>query len=452
MGRIIRYNEGYMSLVKPRIPSGFPEYLPAEQIEFNRLVNIVRRVYEEYGFSPIDTPDLELSEVLLTKSGGETEQQIYRFIKGSNDLTMRFDLTVPLARYVAQHESELIFPFRRYHIGKVHRGERAQAGRFREFYQCDIDVIGSNSVAVDAEMPIVINKIFEQFDIGEFTVHINNRKILNGFFESLGLSNISKDVLRIVDKIDKISANSFTEELEQLGLSADQITRLREFININGSKDVILNKLEKISLNCKSDQFKQGVKEVGLVVKTIRDFGLSDSRFMIDLRIARGLDYYTGTVYETTLNNHPEIGSICSGGRYDNLASHYTKKYLPGVGVSIGLSRLFYKLCEIGAIELTRFSSAEVVVMPIGSGQITASVKIAEKLRSIGINTILYTEENNMRKKLKYADKMGLEWVVLIGEDELLTEEVILKNMLTGESIRIKSVELDSFLLDKIKK
>lgn len=441
-----------MSLVKPRIPSGFPEYLPAEQIEFNRLVNIVRRVYEEYGFSPIDTPDLELSEVLLTKSGGETEQQIYRFIKGSNDLTMRFDLTVPLARYVAQHESELIFPFRRYHIGKVHRGERAQAGRFREFYQCDIDVIGSNSVAVDAEMPIVINKIFEQFDIGEFTVHINNRKILNGFFESLGLSNISKDVLRIVDKIDKISANSFTEELERLGLSADQITRLREFININGSKDVILNKLEKISLDCKSDQFKQGVKEIGLVVKTIRDFGLSDSRFMIDLRIARGLDYYTGTVYETTLNNHPEIGSICSGGRYDNLASHYTKKYLPGVGVSIGLSRLFYKLCEIGAIELTRFSSAEVVVMPIGSGQITASVKIAEKLRSIGINTMLYTEENNMRKKLKYADKMGFEWVALIGEDELLTEEVMLKNMLTGESIRIKSVELDSFLLDKIKK
>lgn len=441
-----------MSLVKPRIPSGFPEYLPAEQIEFNRLVNIVRRVYEEYGFSPIDTPDLELSEVLLTKSGGETEQQIYRFIKGSNDLTMRFDLTVPLARYVAQHESELIFPFRRYHIGKVHRGERAQAGRFREFYQCDIDVIGSNSVAVDAEMPIVINKIFEQFDIGEFTVHINNRKILNGFFESLGLSNISKDVLRIVDKIDKISANSFTEELERLGLSADQITRLREFININGSKDVILNKLEKISLNCKSDQFKQGVKEVGLVVKTIRDFGLSDSRFMIDLRIARGLDYYTGTVYETTLNNHPEIGSICSGGRYDNLASHYTKKYLPGVGVSIGLSRLFYKLCEIGTIKSTRFSSAEVVVMPIGSGQITASVKIAEKLRSIGINTILYTEENNIRKKLKYADKMGLEWVVLIGEDELLTEEVMLKNMLTGESIRIKSVELDSFLLDKLKK
>lgn len=441
-----------MSLVKPRIPSGFPEYLPAEQIEFNRLVNIVRRVYEEYGFSPIDTPDLELSEVLLTKSGGETEQQIYRFIKGSNDLTMRFDLTVPLARYVAQHESELIFPFRRYHIGKVHRGERAQAGRFREFYQCDIDVIGSNSVAVDAEMPIVINKIFEQFDIGEFTVHINNRKILNGFFESLGLSNISKDVLRIVDKIDKISANSFTEELEQLGLSADQITRLREFININGSKDVILNKLEKMSLDCKSDQFKQGVKEIGLVVKTIRDFGLSDSRFMIDLRIARGLDYYTGIVYETTLNNHPEIGSICSGGRYDNLASHYTKKYLPGVGVSIGLSRLFYKLCEIGAIELTRFSSAEVVVMPIGSGQITASVKIAEKLRSIGINTMLYTEENNMRKKLKYADKMGFEWVALIGEDELLTEEVMLKNMLTGESIRIKSVELDSFLLDKLKK
>ena len=441
-----------MSLVKPRIPSGFPEYLPAEQIEFNRLVNVVRRVYEEYGFSPIDTPDLELSEVLLTKSGGETEQQIYRFIKGSNDLTMRFDLTVPLARYVAQHESELIFPFRRYHIGKVHRGERAQAGRFREFYQCDIDVIGSNSVAVDAEMPIVINKIFEQFDIGEFTVHINNRKILNGFFEFLGLSNISKDVLRIVDKIDKISANSFTEELEQLGLSADQITRLREFININGSKDVILNKLEKISLDCKSDQFKQGVKEIGLVVKTIRDFGLSDSRFMIDLRIARGLDYYTGTVYETTLNNHPEIGSICSGGRYDNLASHYTKKYLPGVGVSIGLSRLFYKLCEIGAIKSTRFSLAEVVVMPIGSGQITASVKIAEKLRSIGINTMLYTEENNMRKKLKYADKMGFEWVALIGEDELLTEEVMLKNMLTSESIRIKSVELDSFLLDKIKK
>lgn len=421
-----------MAKTKPRIPSGFPEYLPAEQLEFNRLLTIIRDTYERYGFSPIDTPDLELSEVLLTKSGGDTEKQVYRFKKGDHDLTMRFDLTVPLARYVAQHEGQLVFPFRRYQIGKVHRGERAQAGRFREFYQCDIDSIGSESPLVDAEFPAIINEIFERFDFGEFTIHINNRMILNGFFEELGLSGAADDVLRIVDKIEKMSQDDFVRELHDTGLDDQKTDAVLAFMRMTGSTDEIITQLR--GMNVASSTFRDGVEKMSQLVAALRAMGVPDSRFVIDTSIARGLDYYTGTVYETTLNDHPEIGSVCSGGRYDNLASHYTNTPLPGIGISIGLSRLFYKLCELNIIKPKKVSPANVVVMPLSDEQIPAGLAVAKVLREAGNAVVTYTEPNAVKKKMRYADRMGFEWVALIGDREVAAQEVSLKNMKTGES------------------
>lgn len=424
-----------MPTVRPRTPAGFPEYLPGEQIEFNRLLGIIRDTYEKYGFSPIDTPDLELSEVLLTKSGGETEQQVYRFTKGSNDLTLRFDLTVPLARYAAQHESELVFPFRRYHIGKVHRGERSQAGRFREFYQCDIDVIGSESPIVDAEFPAVINEIFERFDFGEFTVRVNNRMILNGFFEGIGQLGASKEILRVVDKIEKISRPELVEELKGLGLTDDQISKIISFTEISGSNDEILAQLR--GMDIESEEFRRGIEKLSQLIGALRAMNVPERRFQIDLKIARGLDYYTGTVYETILNDYPEVGSVCSGGRYDNLASHYTKTELPGVGISIGLSRLFYKLRELGVIRAEVMSPARIVVMPIGDNQINAGIEAARTLRDSGHAVMLHSEPNSMKKKLRYADKMGFDWVVLIGDREVEAGVVSLKNMKSGESMDV---------------
>lgn len=436
-----------MSTIKPRIPSGFPEYLPEEQIEFNRLLGIIRDTYEQYGFSPIDTPDLELSDVLLTKSGGETEQQIYRFTKGSNDLTMRFDLTVPLARYVAQHEGQLTFPFRRYHIGRVHRGERAQAGRFREFYQCDIDVIGSNSAVVDAEFPAIINQIFTQFNFGDFTIRINNRKVLNGFFEGIGLGAVSKEVLRVIDKIEKITTDELVAELEKLGLSDTQAAQVQAFTAIAGDTNAVLSQLREVQ--CDSAQFTEGVDELTTLTNTLKQMGVPAHRFMIDLKIARGLDYYTGTVYETTLNDYPEMGSVCSGGRYDNLAEHYTRTKLPGVGISIGLSRLFYKLRELGVIRCAAVSPATIAVMPLANEQLPSAVEAAAILRSKNHKVLLYTEQNAIKKKFKYADKMGFAWVVLIGEDEAASGEVTVKNMQTGESARIEIAKITTLIESK---
>lgn len=421
-----------MTTIKPRIPSGFPEYPPGEQLEFNRLLDIIRETYEKYGFSPIDTPDMELSEVLLAKEAGETGKQVYRFTKGSNDLTLRFDLTVPLARYAAQHEGQLIFPFRRYHIGKVHRAERAQAGRFREFYQCDIDVIGSNSPVIDAEFPAVINEIFEQFAFGEFTIRLNDRRILNGFFESIGLASISREVLRIIDKMEKITRDELVEELKTASLTDEQVESVLRFTEITGSNDEVLAQLRQ--LKPVSTQLDEGITKLTELIATLRTMGVPESRFKIDLKIARGLDYYTGTVYETVLDEHPEVGSVCSGGRYDDLASHYTETSLPGVGISIGLSRLFYKLREAGIIEPKAQSPAKVVVMPIGEAQITASVAAAALLRKAGAATMLYTEPNSVKKKLRYANRMGFDYVVLIGEKEAEANTVSVKDMRTGES------------------
>lgn len=431
-------------LVKPRTPSGFPEYLPSEQIEFNRLLGIIRDTYERYGFSPLDTPDIELSEVLLAKSGGDTAKQVYRFTKGETDLSLRFDLTVPLARYVAQHEGQLAFPFRRYHIGKVHRGERAQAGRFREFYQCDIDVIGSESPIVDAEFPAIINEIFEQFNFGEFTIRVNNRKVLGGFFEALGLADRSVETLRLVDKIEKLSREDLTSELEKLGLNAEQIEQLFAFVTIGGDNTDVIAQLQELDVD--SDLFKQGVGELEVLVDALRMMGVPESRFRVDLKIARGLDYYTGTVYETILNEHPEVGSVCSGGRFDDLAGLYTNTRLPGVGISIGLTRLFYKLREAGIIKAERQSPAGVIVLPLKPEQLGYGLEVSSLLRQAGIATVHYTEPNSVKAKFRFANRMGFSYVIVLGESEAADETVSVKNMSTGENTVVAKKDLVDFL------
>jgi histidyl-tRNA synthetase len=424
-----------MNLITPRLPSGFIEYLPAEQIEFNRLLDIIRRTYEKYGFAPLDTPVMELSEVLLAKGGGETEKQIYRFERGKNDLSLRFDLTVPLARYVAQHQGQLTFPFRRYQIGKVYRAERAQAGRFREFYQCDIDTIGSTSTVIDAEFPAIINDIFEQFAFGDFTIRLNNRKVLNGFFEGLGLADASADVLRVIDKMEKITEAELVAELQEIGLSAEQVGRVLEFTAITGSNDEIIAALNKMPVD--SLQFSAGTGELLRLIEALRLSGVPENRFKIDLRIARGLDYYTGTVYETVLNDYPQLGSVCSGGRYDDLASNYSKTELPGVGVSIGLTRLFYKLMEAGIINPTEQTLAPVVVLPFSEEQLPSALETATKLRKAGWNVITNTESADLGKRLKYVDKIGSRYAVVIGGNEVTNGTLAVKDMARGENVQM---------------
>lgn len=424
-----------MSKVIPRTPSGFGEYLPGEQIEFNRLMDIIRSTYEKYGYSPIDTPDIELSEVLLAKGGGETERQIYRFTRGHNDLSLRFDLTVPLARYAAEHQGELVFPFRRYHIGKVHRAERAQAGRFREFYQCDIDVIGSESPMIDAEFPAVINEIFEKFAFGEFTIRVNNRMVLNGFFEGIGLQERSVDVLRTIDKMEKITEEQLVEDLRVIGLDAAQIKSVRTFTAIQGTNDRVLEQLEALDID--STTYREGVAKLRALVGALRTMNVPEARFKVDLRIARGLDYYTGTVYETILNDLPGVGSVCSGGRYDDLAGHYTDTKLTGVGISIGLSRLFYKLREAGIIVPTKQSVANTVVMPFSEAQIQRALEVVSALRAVDIPAILYTEPVALKKKMKYVDRMGCSYAVMIGDDEVASGLLSVKDMQTGESSQL---------------
>lgn len=423
-----------MSKVQPRRPSGFGEYLPGEQLEFNRLLTIIRDTYEKYGFSPLDTPDLELTQVLLAKGGGETEQQVYSFKREGSDtnLTLRYDLTVPLARYVSEHQSDLVFPFSRYHIGKVHRAERAQAGRFREFYQCDIDTIGSESPVVDAQFPAIINEIFEKFGFGEFTIRLNNRMILNGFFEGIGLKAVSRDVLRTIDKMEKITRDELIVELANIGLDESQVERVLEFTAIKGTNDEIIEQLRQLGIE--SEQFDDGVSKIEVLINALRAMGVPESRFQIDLRIARGLDYYTGTVYETLLDEHPEVGSVCSGGRYDDLASYYTDTKLPGVGISIGLTRLFYALRQNGVIQAERQSPASVVVIPIGQEQHFRAFEVASALRNTGVATTLNTEPGRLGSRLRYASRMGFPYVIVIGAEEVENGTISVKDMLANST------------------
>ena len=427
--------------VEPRTLAGFMELLPNEQILFNQMKETIEKTYQRYGFLPLDTPIIELSEVLLAKAGGETEKQIYRFEKGDTDLSLRFDLTVPLAKYVAKNYGNLSFPFRRYQIGKVYRGERAQKGRYREFYQCDIDIIGDGELDIinDAELPSVIYTLFKELGFDDFTIKINNRKLLNGLFESLSQNIESIEILRIIDKIEKIGKDAVISELEKLGLNNEDINKIIKFIEIDGTTDEKLEKIENLEIE--NETYKNGLNEIKEVIKYVRIFGIPEQNFSLDLTIARGLDYYTGTVYETFLNNYRELGSVCSGGRYENLAEYYTDKKLPGVGISIGLTRLFYKLNELNIIKAEKKSVSEILIVPMMEN-LQKPIEIANTLRSAGINTEIYLNNKKLKAKMKYADKLQIPYVMVIGEDEISSNIFKIKNMETGEEKTITSEEL----------
>lgn len=424
-----------------KVLPGFMELLPADQLLFNSIKETIRETYESFGFSPIDTPLIERAEVLLSKSGGETEKQVYRFLKGKNDLALRFDLTIPLARYVSEHFHELAFPFRRYHIGKVYRGERPQRGRYREFYQCDIDIIGKESLDLmnDAEIPSVIYAVFSKLNFGKFLIKINNRKIISGLMEELGIKELSVDVLRIIDKLEKIGEEAVCEMLQEIGITEEQSEKIFAFLGLSGTSTEIIEQLRTLGVTAK--QFALGVNELECVVANLALLGVPEEAFMIDLTIARGLDYYTGTVYETTLVDHPEIGSICSGGRYDNLAKKFTDKKLPGVGISIGLTRLFWQLTEVGIIKNSATANTNVLVIPL-TEDLSTAISIAKTLREQSIATELYAEKAKMKTKLSYANKRGVPYVILVGEEEINTGRYGLKNMETGEQVECTIDEL----------
>ena len=400
----------------------------------------IEKTYQKFGFLPLDTPILELSEILLAKAGGETEKQIYQFQKGDTDIAMRFDLTVPLSKYVAKNYGNLSFPFRRYQIGKVYRGEKAQKGRFREFYQCDIDIIGDGELSTinDAEIPSVIYNLIKELGFEEFTIRINNRKILNGLFEYINQKDNSVEILRIIDKIEKIGKDAVIEDLEKIGVSKEAIEKIINFIEIDGTTDEKLQKLQ--DLNIENETFKLGLEELISVVKYIRIFGVPDTHFKVDLTIARGLDYYTGTVYETFLNDYRELGSVCSGGRYENLAEYYTDKKLPGVGISIGLTRLFYKLNELGLIKAEKASMSDVLVIPMVD-DLSKPIILANSLREKNINTEIYLNDKKLKAKLKYADKLQIPYVIIVGEDEINSGVISVKNMITGEEKKANILE-----------
>ncbi len=418
--------------VLPKTLPGFMELLPNEQILFNEMREKIQKSYERFGFLPLDTPIIESSEVLLAKAGGETEKQIYRFNKGESDLSLRFDLTVPLAKYVAEYYSDLTFPFRRYQIGKVYRGEKAQKGRYREFYQCDIDIIGEEELSLinDAEMPSIIYNTFKKLGFDDFTISINNRKILNGLFEALELSGKSVDILRIIDKIDKIGKENVEREITDLGIEQAKIDIVMNFISITGDVEEVINSLR--NLNIDNELFNLGVNELENVASNIKLFGIPSENYKIDLTIARGLDYYTGTVYETFLNQYRQLGSVCSGGRYDNLSSYYTDKKMPGVGISIGLTRLFFQLTDNKIIEARDKAISKVMIVSM-LDDFKRSIEVATKLRENGINTQIYTDKAKIKKQFNYANKLGIPYVIVIGENEVNNNVVSLKNMVDGK-------------------
>jgi len=420
-----------MEITEPKSLPGVMELLPADQIKFDEIKSKIERVYQSFGFLPIDTPSIERSEVLLAKAGGETEKQIYEFKKGDNNICLRFDLTVPLAKYVAANINNLEFPFKRYQIGKVYRGEKAQKGRYREFYQADIDIIGKGelSLACDAECPAVIYKIFSELNFGDFVINLNNRKIVSGLLASLNLEEKKMDIMRTLDKFDKIGESGVIDILKEIALKKAQIDTLLSFIKISGSIAEQLKQLKSFKIS--NEQFALGVSELSQVVALILAQGVPEKNIAINLSIVRGLDYYTGTVFETFLTDYPSIGSVCSGGRYDNLAEFYTKEKLPGVGISIGLTRLFYQLQEKALVSSSRLSVSDVLVLPMSTEFIGAGYKVAKILRDAGLNVQFYAEDKKFKNKLAYADKLQIPYVIIIGEDEFKTNSVTIKNMRT---------------------
>jgi len=429
-----------MEHIKPRTLSGFMELLPARQQLFDRMVDTLRETYSLYGFTPLDTPLIESSDILLAKGGGETEKQIYRFSKGDADLSLRFDLTVPLAKYVALHYNDLNFPFRRFQIGKVYRGERAQRGRFREFYQADIDVIGDGALDIlnEAEIPAIIYRAFTKLGLSRFRIRVNNRKILSGFYALLQLSEKSGEIMRIVDKLEKIGDEKVKTLLQEEGISSENAAEILRFTKITGTNEEVLLALR--SYEGKNELFDAGLEELSAVLSNLSAFGVPESNFAVDLTIARGLDYYTGTVYETVMLDHPEIGSICSGGRYDNLAEYYTDRKLPGVGISIGLTRLFYVLGEQGYLNDDLLTApADVLIFPMTDDP-SQAISFATELRNAGLRTQLYTEQKKFKAKMGYADKQGIPFVAFIGEDEIQSGMVSLKNLQTGQQLMMLPV------------
>ena len=422
-----------MDKIKPRTLSGFMELLPDKQVQMDKMRAVLAETYARYGFTPLDTPAIEAAEVLLAKGGGETEKQIYRFTKGDSDLALRFDLTVPLAKYVAANYGQLTFPFRRYQIGKVWRGERAQRGRFREFYQADIDIIGDGALDIlnEAEIPAIIYDTFTRLGLHRFRIRVNNRKVLNGFFAILGLSEQAGDVLRTIDKLDKIGADKVRALLtDTCGVTVEQADEILRFIACPGTSADKLAFLEQY--RGRNETFDLGLDELRTVVGYLPAFGVPEENFELDLTIARGLDYYTGTVYETVLLDHPEVGSICSGGRYDDLAGYYTNKSLPGVGISIGLTRLFYILQEQNMIsDAVLTAPADVLILPM-TDDLSAAVALASMLRAGGLRVQLYSEKKKFKAKIGYADKLGIPFVIFLGEDEIAQHVCALKNMATG--------------------
>ena len=440
-----------MAKVSPRTLSGFMELLPADQMKMERMLSVLRETYSLYGFTPLDTPIIESSEVLLAKGGGETEKQIYRFTKGDSDLSLRFDLTVPLAKYVAEHYGELTFPFRRYQIGKVYRGERAQRGRFREFYQADIDIIGDSSLDImnEAEIPSIIYRTFTRLGFQKFQIHVNNRKLLNGFYSMNGMAEKAGEIMRTVDKLDKIGPEKvrllLIDEVKMLPCKAENVL---DFMAIQGTNEEVLAALERY--RGMDATFDEGLDELIAVTAYLKEFGVPEENFRIDLTIARGLDYYTGTVYETIMTEHPEIGSVCSGGRYDNLAEYYTDKKLPGVGISIGLTRLFYVLQEQGMLAENNVSApADALVIPMAE-DIAPAIAAATALRTGGVRAQLYVEKKKFKAKMNYADKLKIPFVVLLGEDEIAENVVSVKNMATGEQVKLSAAEAAELIKKEI--
>lgn len=432
-----------MATIKAHTLSGFMELLPAPQTQMERLMEVLRSSYGVYGFTPLDTPIIEASDVLLAKGGGETEKQIYRFSKGDSDLSLRFDLTVPLAKYVALHYADLAFPFRRFQIGKVYRGERAQRGRFREFYQADIDVIGDGELDItnDAEIPAIIYTVFSRLGLSRFQIRINNRRILNGFYAMLGLSDKSGDIMRTVDKIEKIGPDLVRAILvDDYAIEGEKADEILAFIGIKGTNEEVLASLEKY--RGRNEMFDQGLDELTTVAKYLGAFGVPQENFAVDLTIARGLDYYTGTVYETVMTDHPEIGSVCSGGRYDNLAGYYTDRTLPGVGISIGVTRLFYVLQEQDMLSKDILTApAEAVVIPMDTDCMAFAVETATVLRAEGVKTQIYFENRKFKQKIGFADKSGIPFALIIGGDEAAAGVVSLKDMAAGTQEKLTPAE-----------
>ena len=442
-----------MNRVKPRTLSGFMELLPEDQMKMERMMQILRETYALFAFTPLDTPVIEAAEVLLAKGGGETEKQIYRFEKGDSDLALRFDLTVPLAKYVAAHYAELAFPFRRYQIGKVYRGERAQRGRFREFYQADIDVIGDGKldIANEAEIPAIIYTAFSRLGLKRFKIKVNNRKLLNGFYAMNGMSEKSQDIMRTVDKLDKVGEVKVKQMLvDELSMIPSKAENVLDFMAICGSNAEILERLE--CYRGMDETFDCGLDELRAVTEHLSAFGVPEENFSVDLTIARGLDYYTGTVYETELTDYPEIGSVCSGGRYDNLAEYYTDRQLPGVGISIGLTRLFYVLQEQKLLSAEVMTApCDVLVIPMTENRAPA-IAAATAMRAAGLRCQLYAEQRKFKVKMSYADKIGTPFTVLLGEDELAEGVLTVKNMETGEQRKLKDEEAAAWIWETVRR